>query len=86
MTTKNENYVSMRRSVEGVLVAHETVWQSNTRFVKERILFGDLLGKVQQAGGESLIVTTGATADKAEAASRLFSMVTDLGKRASNRH
>lgn len=26
MTTKNENYVSMRRSVEGVLVAHETVW------------------------------------------------------------
>ena len=51
MTTKNENYVSMRRSVEGVLVAHETVWQSNTRFVKERILFGDLLGKVQQAGG-----------------------------------
>ena len=83
MTTKNENYVSMCRSVEGVLVAHETVWQSNTRFVKERILFGDLLGKVQQAGGESLIVTTGATADKAEAASRLFSMVTDLGKRAS---
>ncbi len=26
MTTKNENYVSMCRSVEGVLVAHETVW------------------------------------------------------------
>lgn len=83
MTTRDENYVSMCRSVDSILVVHEAVWQSNTRFVKERTLFGDLLGKVQQAGGESLVITTGATADKAEAASRLFSMVTDLGKRAS---
>ncbi len=83
MTTRDENYVSMCRTVESVLVTYESVWRSNVRFVKERTLFRDLLSKVEQAGVESLIVTTGATTDKAEAASRLFSMVTDLGKRAS---
>lgn len=83
MTTKDENYVSMCRSVNEVFSRYQSVWETNPRFTKEVTGFRELLTNILNTKADSNIVTTGATTDKSEAGMALYNHAVNLGKRAS---
>ncbi len=83
MTTRDENYLSMCRTVNSVFTKYAEVWQAHKRFAREVETFGTLLNQLHDVKVDAEVVTTGATVDKADAAMQLYAKAVDLGKRAS---
>lgn len=83
MTTRDKNYLTMARTLNEIFVRHQSVWETNPRFVREVRTFEEVLGLLTDVKVDSNIVTTGATMDKAEAAVNLYNQAVNLGKRAS---
>lgn len=83
MTTKDENYLSMARTVNDVFTRYQTTWEANPRFTREVTAFRELIDSLINTKADSNIVTTGATTDKADAAMALYNQAVNLGKRAS---
>ena len=83
MTTKDKNYVTMCRTVNDVFTKYAGEWASAKRFASEVTHFRGILNEVGTTKADSQIVTSGATADKADAALNLFDKAVNLGKRAS---
>ncbi len=83
MTTKDENYLSMGRTVDDVFTRYQSVWETNPRITREITEFRNTIEMLSGSKDKSNIVTTGATVDKEEAALALFNQAMNLGKRGS---
>ncbi len=83
MTTKQQNYISMTRSSVNVLQKWNSEWNAITRFANEVLALTAELQKVDSSSENAMLVTKGATADKANAREEALSAIVNIAKPAS---